>query len=47
MGIFYPCKYRWEAVQAKGFDWYKIVKVEGGYRFFETALQYNIWKAQR
>ena len=37
-------KTRAEAIERMGHDWYKIVKVEGGYKFFEYANDYTIWK---
>lgn len=45
--IFFPAKTRKEAIAAKGFDWAKVVKVCGGYMFFETVSDYEIWKNQK
>lgn len=45
--VFYPAKTRKEAIQAKGSDWAKIVKVCGGYAFFETVTDYKTWKNQK
>ena len=41
------CKSRSEFVEAAGFDWAKIVKVEGGYIGFESMAEYKTWKAQK
>jgi hypothetical protein len=34
--VFVHAKTRAAAIEAKGCDWAKIVKVEGGYAFFNT-----------
>lgn len=47
MNIFVEAKTRQEATSKKGRDWAKIVKVFGGYMFFETIQDYKTWKAQR
>jgi len=36
-----------DAVEVAGLDWAKIVKVDGGYMFFETVTEYKTWMAQR
>ena len=45
--IFVQAKTRAEAIEAKGRDWAKIVKVEGGYMFFDTIDAWKTWKAQK
>ena len=31
----------------KGFDYAKVVKVEGGWLLFETLIEYYTWKKQK
>ena len=38
---------RKEAFQIVGFDWYKVVKVSGGWMFFNDANEYNTWRNQK
>ena len=38
---------RQDVVEAYGFDWYKIVKVDGGYMLFESQQEYKAWKNQK
>ena len=45
--IFVDAKTRQEVTDRKGFDWAKIVKVEGGYALFETLTDYKVWKGQK
>ena len=47
MRQFVEAKTRAEAIGKKGRDWAKIVKVEGGYAFFDSLNDYKIWKAQK
>ena len=35
-----------DVIEAFGFDWYKIVKVDGGFMLFSDANDYKIWKSQ-
>ena len=44
---FISAKTRAEVIERMGFDWYKIVKVEGGYMLFETRGAYQTWRAQK
>lgn len=44
---FIACKSKRDFVNAAGFDWTKIVKVEGGYIGFSTVAEYGAWKAQK
>lgn len=43
---FIHCKTRQQFTDAAGFDWAKIVKVDGGYMGFNTIEEYKTWKAQ-
>ena len=36
-----------DVTEAYGFDWYKIVKVEGGYMLFNSVNDYKTWKLQK
>ena len=36
-----------DAIEAYGFDWYKIIKVDGGYMLFESPQEYKVWKNQK
>jgi hypothetical protein len=45
--VFVVCKTHAEAIDAKGSDWAKIVKVDGGYMFFESMADYKTWKNQK
>lgn len=36
-----------DVVEAFGFDWYKIVKVDGGYMLFESREEYETWRRQK
>jgi hypothetical protein len=47
MTVFCHCKSRKQFIAAKGHDWAKIIKVEGGYMGFETLTDYKVWKNQR
>jgi len=47
MSKFVESKTRAEAIERMGRDWAKIVKVEGGYYFFDTLSEYEIWKNQK
>ena len=38
---------RKDVIEAYGFDWYKILKVDGGYMLFESVQEYKMWKKQR
>ncbi len=44
---FIPCKTRKEFIAAAGFDWYKIVKVDGGYIGFNSVNEYKTWRNQK
>ena len=44
---FVQCKTKREFIEACGFDWVKIVKVEGGYIGFSTIDKYKTWKGQK
>jgi hypothetical protein len=41
---FIHCNTKKEFTEAAGFDWFKIVKVEGGYIGFNTQGDYMVWK---
>ena len=45
--IFLNVKTKSEVTERKGKDWYKIVKVDGGYMLFETRIEYETWKKQK
>ena len=45
--VFVACKTRAEAFEAKGIDWVKVVKVDGGYMFFESVADYKTWKNKK
>lgn len=45
--IFVQAESKKEATSQKGFDWAKIVKVDGGYAFFESITEFKIWKNQK
>lgn len=47
MGKFIESKTRAEAIERMGGDWAKIVKVSGGYMFFDTITDYNTWRNQK
>ena len=36
-----------DVTEAYGFDWFKIVKVEGGYLLFSDANDYKIQKTKK
>lgn len=36
-----------DVIEAYGRDWYKIVKVEGGYMLFNSVNDYKTWKSQK
>ena len=36
-----------DVTEAYGFDWFKIVKVKGGYMLFNDVDDYKVWKAQK
>lgn len=36
-----------DVIEAYGFDWYKIVRVDGGFMLFSDANDYNLWKNQK
>jgi hypothetical protein len=36
-----------EVYERIGRDWYKIVKVDGGYAAFETRQDYETWRKQK
>lgn len=42
----YKIKTKKDAFQILGFDWAKIVKVCGGWIFFESMQEYKTWKNQ-
>lgn len=44
---FIACKSKQAFVEAAGFDWAKIVKVEAGYIGFNSLAEYKTWKAQK
>lgn len=44
---FIACKSKRDFADAAGFDWAKIVKVEGGYIGFNSVAEYKTWKAQK
>ena len=44
---FIACKTKAEFTQAAGFDWAKIVKVDGGYIGFGSLREYETWKNQK
>lgn len=44
---FIHCKTKREFTEAAGFDWYKIIKVEGGYTGFNSRQEYQTWKNQK
>ena len=43
---FVPCNTRKEFLAAAGDDWYKVIKVEGGYLGFTTMVDYKTWRNQ-
>lgn len=36
-----------EAMEIMGHDWAKIIKVDGGWMFFDSLADYKTWKAQK
>jgi hypothetical protein len=38
---------REEALQRAGHDWAKIIKVSGGWMFFDTIDDYKMWRMQK
>ena len=46
MKVIY-CKTRTEFTEAAGYDWFKIVKVDGGYIGFDSEDEYRTWKGQK
>lgn len=44
---FIARKTKAEFQQAAGFDWAKIVKVDGGYIGFSTIQEYETWRKQK
>ena len=36
-----------DVIEAYGFDWFKIVKVDGGFMLFSDANDYKLWKNQK
>jgi hypothetical protein len=47
MSKFIESKTRAEAIERMDRDWAKIVKVCGGYMFFDTLADYNTWRGQK
>lgn len=44
---FIASKTKAEAIERMGRDWAKIVKVDGGYMFFNTLTEYKTWRDQK
>jgi hypothetical protein len=44
---FIACNNKSEFVEAAGFDWYKILKVDGGYIGFTSQQEYQTWLNQK
>lgn len=44
---FYACATRKEFNEAKGRDWARVVKVDGGYIGFDSMTDYKNWKNQK
>ena len=44
---FVACKSRQQFIAAAGADWYRIVKVDGGYMGFANVSEYKTWQAQK
>ena len=47
MHKFVVAKNKAEVTERFGFDWYRIVRVEGGYLLFETRAAYDTWRKQK
>lgn len=47
MNKFTAAKTKREAEQNIRTDWAKMVRVDGGYRAFETMSDYRTWKVQK
>lgn len=41
------CKSKADFIESAGRDWYKIVKVDGGYIGFDNRTEYNVWRKQK
>lgn len=41
------CNTKSEFIEAAGFDWYKIKKVDGGYIGFNSKQEFDTWKNQK
>lgn len=44
---FVTAKTKTDVTSQYGFDWAKIVKVDGGYMLFDTITAYKTWVAQK
>lgn len=47
MHKFVVAKNKAEVAERCGYDWYKVVKVTGGYLLFETRAAYDTWRKQK
>lgn len=46
MTKFVQCKTKADVIEKYGHDWFKIIKVDGGYMLFDTRQDYQTWIKQ-